>query len=132
METITCKECGHSNESQRVYCHNCGVRLDRSALIEEARKPKKVVKANNGPKIGRLLGGFLWGAFKVVFFAVLAAGLIEAARPPDGVPKDAELGGAIVDAPSLTVDLEGAAVSPTRLVYTEPALNAYLRDRVKA
>src|SRR5438067_13528473 len=34
--TLTCPECRHENEIERIYCHSCGARLDRSAL--SARK----------------------------------------------------------------------------------------------
>ena len=31
--TLTCKACGYSkNELERVYCHECGEKLDRSHL----------------------------------------------------------------------------------------------------
>src|SRR5207244_11163987 len=37
--TLTCPECRHENEIERIYCHSCGARLDRSAL--SARKMPK-------------------------------------------------------------------------------------------
>ena len=36
MATLTCKECQHVNEEARIYCHNCGTKLDRSLLVEDA------------------------------------------------------------------------------------------------
>ncbi len=29
---LTCPECRRDNEAERIYCHDCGARLDRSAL----------------------------------------------------------------------------------------------------
>lgn len=29
---LTCATCKHQNEAERVYCHNCGEKLDRSVL----------------------------------------------------------------------------------------------------
>src|SRR5207237_10261484 len=29
---LTCPECRRDNEPERIYCHDCGARLDRSAL----------------------------------------------------------------------------------------------------
>src|SRR5881394_2951290 len=37
MTKIVCGECRHENEAERIYCHNCGERLDRSAAA--AQKP---------------------------------------------------------------------------------------------
>ena len=35
---LTCEQCGHENEAERVYCHNCGGKLDRSLLPKEDPK----------------------------------------------------------------------------------------------
>ena len=43
MNTITkliCPECRHENEAERVYCHDCGARLNKPAAAA-ARKTKK-------------------------------------------------------------------------------------------
>jgi len=37
MTKIVCGECRHENEAERIYCHNCGERLDRS--MAAAQKP---------------------------------------------------------------------------------------------
>src|SRR6516225_2034765 len=29
---LTCPDCQRENEAERIYCHDCGARLDRSAL----------------------------------------------------------------------------------------------------
>lgn len=130
MDTINCKECGYGNESQRVYCHNCGARLDRSAVLEEARKPKPV-KSKKAGNFAKAISGSLATGVKTVCYALLAAALIQAIRPPAGVPVENEIGAAIVDAPSLTVDLEEAAMAPRRMVYSEAGLNEYLKNRIK-
>ena len=36
--TLVCKQCNFENEPERVYCHNCGAKLDRSLLPPEATK----------------------------------------------------------------------------------------------
>ena len=38
MATLTCAECGFVNEAERVYCHNCGKKLDRSLIPKEDPK----------------------------------------------------------------------------------------------
>ena len=36
--TLVCPECRRENEPERIYCHDCGARLDRSALAKEKAK----------------------------------------------------------------------------------------------
>ena len=35
MTKLICPDCQHENELERIYCHNCGARLDRTGLIKE-------------------------------------------------------------------------------------------------
>ncbi|MEO7933958.1 MAG: zinc ribbon domain-containing protein [Chthoniobacterales bacterium] len=133
MSTLKCQECGHENETQRVYCHSCGARLDRSTLVEEAKKPQKVVKPQRvaGANAGTLK--VVKTFIKTVLFAFIAACLIQAARPPADAPSDQkEMGAEIIDAPSLSVEMEEATETPRRLGYSEGQLNAYLKNRIKA
>lgn len=82
------------------------------------------------------MGSFASGIkslLKVAFFAVLAAALVQAVRPPKDAPSENKtIGGDIVDAPSVALDLEEATASPRRFGYSEAQLNAYLKNRVKA
>ncbi len=32
---LICPECRRENEAARIYCHDCGARLDRSSLAKE-------------------------------------------------------------------------------------------------
>jgi hypothetical protein len=38
MTKLVCTECKHENEAQRIYWHNCGAKLGRSALLETRPK----------------------------------------------------------------------------------------------
>ena len=40
---LTCPECQRGNEAERIYCHDCGARLDRSVLAN--RKTAKIETA---------------------------------------------------------------------------------------
>jgi hypothetical protein len=44
MTKLVCAECRHENEAERIYCHNCGERLDRSAVSaqKKAQDPQEV------------------------------------------------------------------------------------------
>ncbi len=57
MIKLVCPECQRQNEPERIYCHDCGARLDRSALAKVAPKgedPKETQRrlradARSGP-----------------------------------------------------------------------------------
>jgi len=131
MSTLKCLDCGHENEAQRVYCHSCGAKLDRSGLVDEAKKtPTK--KPRRKIEVSDVMSRFFKNFIKAAFFAVLAAGLIQAARPPKNAPAEGKVMGAdIIDAPSISLEMEEAAESPRRLGYNEGQLNAYLKNRIK-
>jgi hypothetical protein len=89
--TLTCPQCGYVNEAERVYCHNCGAKLDRSLLPKEddketrdsiERTRKRVRKMTNPGRglqdVKTLLGTLFWAA--------LVAAVILIAREPDGIP----------------------------------------------
>ena len=44
---LTCAECKYENEVERVYCHNCGEKLDRSLLpkVDEVKPGDDLDKA---------------------------------------------------------------------------------------
>jgi len=54
---LVCPECRRENEPERIYCHDCGARLDRSSLAKEKSKeedPKatqKRLKAMLDPQV---------------------------------------------------------------------------------
>src|SRR3954447_16074507 len=91
-QTLQCKECQYENEPERVYCHNCGAKLDRSVLPKEEevrrespeRARRRIMRMANPSSnvVKREIGAL----FKTLFFAVLAACIIQCLRPPDGIP----------------------------------------------
>lgn len=135
MVTLECKECGHINEGERIYCHNCGTKLDRSVLPKPAenaadrvREQRRVLRMTN-PKKG-LLAGVGWMLIETVFWAALVAALIQIVRPPEGVPPYTP---GLVDAPPIAMALEQALESPQpqRILLTEQAINNYLQNSVR-
>lgn len=90
---LICAACNHANEMERVYCHNCGEKLDRSLLpkIEEVaaaddqKKVSKQVRKMMNPTRGNWLGTVKTFVLIVVFAAIVAAVFL-ACLPPDGVP----------------------------------------------
>jgi len=138
MTTIPCKQCGHENESQRIYCHNCGGKLDRSVLPQDNKpkesleKQQRRLKKMTNPYNGVFVG-WKHSLPNTLACAVLVAALIQAVRPPEGVPP-ARKKGELVEAPQLIMILEDASSTHTmqRLAIDEKGINDYLNNSVKA
>jgi len=133
LPTLVCKECGHVNEGERVYCHGCGVKLDREILIakqqEQAATPKdqqRHIKKMLNPRRGAFSATgktFL----QMVILGAFAGALIDAARSPEGAlqPKKEEL----VDTPEIDVILEKLVAAPVgqQKTFREEEVNGYLK-----
>lgn len=134
MTKLICPDCRHENEPERIYCHNCGGRLDRSAIRKEkaeagessemaqarlkqmfdpARGRNKAIAV----KLGKVIGG-----------ALLAAVLVELLLPPD-LPPDVKSQSL---APMISMDLLSAIEShqPPQLVYSQQQVNDYLASSI--
>jgi transcription initiation factor TFIIIB Brf1 subunit/transcription initiation factor TFIIB len=134
---ITCKQCGYVNEGERVYCHSCGTKLDRSLLPSESQpestqKEQKRIRKMVAPSRGFFASGGKKLA-ATLLWAVLVAGTIEIARPPEGAPPLPKKG-EFVDTPPIRMVLENLlhAPGPRKLVLKEADINAYLKNSVKA
>lgn len=134
--TLRCEQCAFENEPERVYCHNCGAKLDRTLLpkAEEDRKHeapeqarrriKKITNPGSSPvtrEIKALLTTLIW--------AVIVAALLLMARPPEGIP-DAkkQLSSRLVQS-----DLMEAVESPVprTLAFSEDDLNLALKQSLR-
>lgn len=134
--SLPCGQCGFLNEPERVYCHNCGSKLDRTLLPkgEEAkhepveRTRKRIAKMTN-PKSGSVLreiGTF----FKVIIYAAIAAALYLVSQKPPDVPEvSRDLGLRMVNS-----ELMEAVESPTARVisFTQDDVNDHLKRSLKA
>jgi hypothetical protein len=136
MHKLNCKECGYQNEPERVYCHNCGVKLDRSMLPREAEKTernqlRKRVKKMTNPKSG-FFAGFWRTLISTVIWAALVAALIQIVRPPENVPKMPE--STFVDAPPISMILENLVRKGggQSLRLDDESVNNYLFGVVRA
>ncbi len=134
---LTCGQCGYANEPERVYCHNCGSKLDRSLLPkgEEQRKEessenarKRVAKMTNPSATS--LGRELWTLCKVLGSALACAALILMARKPDGVPSTRM--DVLPRMISMEIHETLNAPQPRAIAFAEPEVNAHLLKTVKA
>ena len=139
MTTITstphliCPECRHENESERIYCHSCGARLDRSAVAvrnskEAVHETRQRMRKLFDPHRARLRASF-FRISKLVLGACIVGGVIQMILPPD-VPAPAKTE---LVASQVRFDLEGAVTrhQPPQLQYTEEQINAFLAYALK-
>lgn len=129
---IECGECGYINEPQRIYCHNCGTKLDRSVLPsdfgrgEVAEKVVRRVRAMVDPQPGfgeRVVKPLLL----TLALAALAAAVVLMCRPPYTLPEEPDKEAAI-EARVLLGQLEDLVGRPgvQRVAVAQPLANQYL------
>jgi hypothetical protein len=134
---LVCPECRRENEAERIYCHECGARLDRSKMAKikaqeedpkDAQRRLKAMLDGRGAKRRQLI--FLFG--KVILGAWLVAGIAQMVRPPElptrATPSLSEL------PPQINMDLENATMDPHvgSLHYSEEQVNACLSYALKS
>ena len=134
MIKLVCPECQRQNEPERIYCHDCGARLDRSALAKVAPKgedPKethrRLHKLFDPGRIRMRL--MFFKISKLILGACAAAVLIQMLLPPREVPERAKN----VELQQIHLDLENATAghSTATLQYTETQVNDYFVSVVK-
>jgi hypothetical protein len=135
MIKLVCPECRRENEPERIYCHDCGARLDRSALAkvapkgEDAKATQRRLRALLDPQRAKIRLMF-FKISKLILGACALAVLIQLLLPAD-VParvKDAEL------PPQIGFDLENAIETHggAPLSYTEAQVTAYLGNALRS
>src|SRR5204863_4722352 len=112
------------------YCHDCGARLDRSALAKVA--PKNEDPSQTQRRLRQLLNPrglrtrlFLFNLGKVLLGACLVASIIELLLPPSGLPERLRN----VELQQLNLELEKAVTthSTTPLQFTDAQVNTFIR-----
>src|SRR5438094_5638995 len=129
MTKLVCAECRHENESERIYCHNCGERLDRSAVFakRKAQDPqeehRRLQKMLGPPNMARRN---FFTVSKLALAAAVVAALVEMAQTPE-LPAPTK-----AVPPQMDLDLENAAShqKPGPLEYSQEQVNAYLAYRL--
>jgi hypothetical protein len=135
MTKLVCPECAHENESERIYCHSCGARLDRSAIKvgksrEETVKDTQRRVRNLFDPTGVKIRFWFFRTAKLILGACAAATVIQMVSPPD-VPPPAR---PLLLLSQLNLELENAVTyrRPPRLQYSEDQVNAYLAYALKS
>ena len=135
MITLICPECRRENESERIYCHDCGARLDRTALAkvapkgEDVKETQKRLRTLLDPQRAKMRHLF-FKTSKVILGALATAALIQMILPPD-VPPRTKTGDF---PPQINLDLENAVLNhqTAPMQYTEAQVNAYLGSALKS
>ena len=135
MITLICPECRRENEPERIYCHDCGARLDRTALAKAAPKGEDVKETRRrlltmlDPQRAKMRHLF-FKTSKVILGAFALAAVIQMILPPD-VPPRAKMGDF---PPQINLDLENATLNhqTAPMQYTEAQVNAYLGSALKS
>ena len=133
---LVCAACNHANEIERVYCHNCGEKLDRSLLpkVEEAKtddqkKVRKQVKKMMNPKRGSWLIAVKTFVLIVVFAAIVAAVFLACLAPEDVPPMKSGMI-PVKDPGDLWAEMMGTRL-PVSVTFKEADINYYLRRALK-
>ena len=130
MTKLVCAECRHENEAERIYCHNCGERLDRSVVAAQknAQDPQEEARRRLQKMLGppnRARQNF-FAVSKLALAAAVVAALVQIALPPE-LPAPTK-----IVSPQIDLDLENAASyqKPGPLEYSQDQINAYLAYRL--
>ena len=135
MTKLVCPDCQHENEVERIYCHNCGSRLDRSAVKKEITATEESTEVTQrrlqhmfSPTRGRTKR-MVAQAIKLILGACCLAALIQMLLPPD-LPEQSKSDSLT---PMISMDLLSAlqAHNPPRLTYSGEQVNAYLAAAIK-
>jgi hypothetical protein len=135
MIKLVCPECRRENEPERIYCHDCGARLDRTALAkaapkgEDASETRRRLMSMLDPQRAKMRLMF-FKVSKLILGALATAAIIQMILPPDMPPraKTSEF------PPQINLDLENAAMNhgAAPLQYSEAQVNAYLGNALKS
>jgi hypothetical protein len=135
MIKLVCPECARENEPERIYCHDCGARLDRSSLAKVAPKgedPKEThrrLRSMLDP--GRLKMRLMFFKIsKLILGACALAVLITMLLPPLDVPERVKS----IGLQQISLDLENASTGhgAAPLRYTEGQVNTFLVNVLKS
>jgi hypothetical protein len=135
MIKLICPECRRENEAERIYCHDCGARLDRTALAktapkgEDASETRRRLQTMLDPQRAKMRHLF-FKTSKVILGALVLAAVVQMVLPPD-IPPRPKTGDF---PPQINLDLENAVLNhqTAPMQYTEAQVNAFLASSLKS
>lgn len=134
-DQLICSACGFSNEPERIYCHSCGAKLDRSLIpVAETEKGRESTKAAQR-RIRRMTNpGFSIAQFSrslmiALFWGAVVAAVFLISQKPADVPEPNN------DLPRrmLHSELSEATQSPSprAIGFSEADINTALKQSLK-
>ena len=85
---LACLSCGYDNDATRVYCHNCGLRLERKTMAAPPTgfTPAAEITAARTRKRSLPWGAYFSALVKWLMLAVVAGLVVMALLPPPNIP----------------------------------------------
>ncbi len=122
--SLHCTGCGYENDPTRVYCHNCGQKLERSeegAALPGGFTPPQAVQEAKAPRRRRslALGSYFYALLKLAILAAVVFMVALALLPPKDLPVPVAADEA--RAASLSETLKRASASRSAVAFKFPA-----------
>ena len=135
---LVCTACKHENEVERVYCHNCGEKLDRSLLpqLDESQTADAMAKSARKMKQQMNPNRFAWvRSIKTfvlieIFAAVVAAVFLVIQAPENVPPTKFVRSDDMVEVGDVWTGMMNTR-APVAVTFKEFDVNYYLRNAVK-
>lgn len=134
MTKLLCPECRRENEPERIYCHDCGTKLDRSKVIsskpaDERVKERKRVRNMFDARRAKLRLLF-FKVCKMILGACVTAAVVQMILPPDVPPANNDV--LVLSQIGLEIETAVTYHRPSQLQYTEAQVNEYLISNLKS
>jgi hypothetical protein len=134
MTKLLCPECRRENEPERIYCHECGAKLDRSkvisskpadARVKEQKRVRNMFDARRAKM--RLL---FFKVAKLILGSFAAAIVVSMFLPPELPPQKKDA----LSLSQIGLEVENAVTyhRPPQLQYSEDQVNEYLASTLKS
>jgi hypothetical protein len=137
VNSIECAQCGHQNDLTRVFCQNCGLRLERPTgdelRISEPTKAAFAVRQRGRSAATEMIGAIFGLIRRLITTAILAALLalvIQLARQPDGVPPDQPANDAQAGQLLQILQTSAGSTYARTIEITEAQANNYLKSSI--
>lgn len=118
---LTCPKCGHNNELGRVFCHQCGQKLD----LNQIQAPGKIRRPRSSWTVGRILGL----GIRLVILGVLIWGIylaFQVPAPPDQTTLNVDLVSFYRKRDAMENAIQRQR--PSEITFTEAEVNAFLQS----
>lgn len=136
-----CSSCGFENDPTRIFCQNCGERLEVSDVSSDATPApatpyrygdKSRKKAHKKPGFARLTVTLVREVIGLAILAALMAALLQALRAPDAIPPPQTAKTALTSL--LAADIQAARENPypRSVDVTWEQANTFLASRLTA